>query len=397
MKKYILFVMLMVIALTNIYGCGGGGGGGAATPTVVNGVASKGPFISGSPVKVFAIDQVTGTKAAQLGTGVVLDSLGTYSVEIGTYTGPIIVEVSGTFKDEANPAQPGQVDATTPIRAAISNASAGTNQVMVTPLTELAVREMNNTLVKSNIDAKNAEIAAIFKLDNIVTTKPADATNATSATAADAQKNYALVLAAISQLVKNSGQKLDDVLKGMSDDIAGNVMADNSIAGFKTALFDFVTSANNKTGITNTATATVNIGTFKIAHLKISTQGLPAGVKIGGIDFTFNLPPSVTLSKDAITNQVLSGVVVVSGDAAASGTTSISLATLDAQTLRTALANAQGFGAGEFLDISCIIPAGVTVTADSFTTPISAAAPVVSDLTTALISGITLTATVDIF
>src|SRR6185369_9245896 len=118
----------------------------------------------------------------------------------------------------------------------------------------------------------------------------------------------------------------------------------------------------------------------KIAHLKISTQGLPVGVKIGGMDFTINLPAGITLSKDAVTNQVSPGAVIIAGVAAATGSTSISLATLDVQTLRTVLANAQGFGAGEFVDISCTIPAGVTVTADSFTAPISAATPVVSDL-----------------
>lgn len=397
MNINILLRMVFALAVMTAFGCGGGGGG-STPPTVISGVASKGPFISGSPVKVFGVDQATGTKGAQLGTGVVSDGLGTYSVDIGTYTGPIVIEVSGTYKDEANPAQPGQVDVTTPLRAVISNAVSGTNLVMVTPLTELAVKEMNNTYVKANIDAKNAEIAAIFKLDNIITTKPVDATDATAiAAATTAQKNYSLVLAAISQLVKNTGAKLDDTLTGMSTDIAGNVMADKSIAGFKTALFDFVTSANNKTGITDTATATVNIGTFKLAHLKISTSGLAAGAKIGGIDFTFNLPAGVTLPKDAQTNEVSSGPIVISGVAAGVGTTSVSLATLNQQALRTYLANAQGFGAGEFVNISCTIPAGNTATAADFTAAIAAATRTVTDLKGAPIQAIALTATVNIF
>ena len=397
MNIKILFGVIFSLAVMTVFGCGGGGGG-ATPPTIISGVASKGPFISGSPVKVFAVDQATGTKGAQLGTGVVSDGLGTYSVDIGIYAGPIVIEVSGTYKDEANPAQPGQVDVTTPLRAVISNAVSGTNVVMVTPLTELAVREMNNTYVKANIDAKNAEIATIFKLDNIITTKPVDATDATAiAAATTAQKNYSLVLAAVSQLVTNSATNLDTTLTGMSTDISGNVMADRSIAGFKTALFDFVTSANNKTGITDTATATVNIGSFKLAHLKISTAGLAADAKIGGIDFTFNLPAGVTLPKDALTNEVSPGSVVISGVAAAVGTTNVSLATLNQQALRTMVANAQGFGGGEFVDISCTIPAGNTAVAADFTTAIAAATHTITDLTGLPIQSVALTATVDIF
>ncbi len=396
MNIKILFGVIFSLAVMTVFGCGGGGG--ATPPTIISGVASKGPFISGSPVKVFAVDQATGTKGAQLGTGVVSDSLGTYSVDIGIYAGPIVIEVSGTYKDEANPAQPGQVDVTTPLRAVISNAVSGTNVVMVTPLTELAVREMNNTYVKANIDAKNAEIATIFKLDNIITTKPVDATDATAiAAATTAQKNYSLVLAAVSQMVTNSATNLDTTLTGMSTDIAGDVMADRSIAGFKTALFDFVTSANNKTGITDTATATVNIGSFKLAHLKISTEGLAADAKIGGIDFTFNLPAGVTLPKDALTNEVSSGPIVISGVAAAVGTTNVSLATLNQQALRTMVANAQGFGGGEFVDISCTIPAGNTAVAADFTTAVAAATHTITDLTGTPIQGVALTATVDMF
>ena len=396
MRIRILIGMILSAALMALSGCGGGGGGGTTggvtpgTPTTLKGVASKGPFISGSPVKVFTINQTSGAKGAQVGTGVVLDSQGNYSVEIGTTTGPVIIEVSGTYNDEAT-AAPKTVDAATPLRAAISNAVAGTNNVMVTALTELAVKKMGGTLVKSNIDAKNGEIATIFKLDNIITTKPANAADATSATATDAEKNYGLALATISQLVVNKGQALDDVLKGISDDITGTVLADKSIVDFKTALNDFVTSTNNKSGVTDASTSPINIGTFKLAHMKISTV-LPAGApKIGGIDFTINLPAGVTMTSDATTKQVTAGVVV-SGVAAAAGTTSISLSTLNAQVLRTVLANAQGFVAGEFVDISCTIPTGVTVTKADLITAIKAAALTATDITGATITGATITA-----
>jgi hypothetical protein len=329
-----------------------------------------------------------------------LDALGKYTADISPYQGPILIEVSGSYKDEATGTTM-VVPATTPLRAAISNA-AGNVSVMVTPLTEMAVKKMNNVFTKAAVDTINANIATAFKVDDITKTEPIDATIAAPATATAAQKNQSMVLATISQMVKNSGDTtataLDKVLAGMAADITGSTMLDKSIAGYKTAMFDFMGSTNNKTGITDINNFVGNIGTFKLAHMKISAV-LPAGApNIGGIDFTFTLPTGVSLSKDAITNLVTPGVVVIAGVAAATGTTSISLATLDAQALRTVMANAQGFGAGEFVDISCTIPAGNTATAASFATAITTATVSAKDATTGgAIPGITLTAVVDVF
>jgi hypothetical protein len=404
MKIKILSGMILSAALMALSGCGGGGGGGStpvtpAAPTVVSGVAAKGQFISGK-VDIFGVDAVTSGKGALLKT-TSLDALGTYSADISPYTGPILVEVSGSYKDEATGATV-TIAATTPLRVAISNA-AGNVSAMVTPLTELAVLKMNNVFTKTAVDTINGNIATAFKLDDITKTKPIDATLAAPATATAAEKNQSLVLATVSQMVKNSGNTLDKVLADMAADITGSTLADKSTAGFKTAMFDFVSSANNKTDTTvaNIATSPVNIGSFKLAHLKISTAGLVAPAKIGGIDFTFSLPAGVTLSKDPLTNQVTPGVVVVSGDAAAAASTSISLATLNGQALRTVLASSAGFGAGEFVDISCTVPAGNTATAADFAAAITSAATgttvFATDSTGTQIPGISLSAVVDVF
>jgi hypothetical protein len=403
MKIRILFGMIFSAALMALSGCGGGGGDGTpvtpATPTVVSGVAAKGQFTIGK-VDIYGVDSVTSGKGTLLKT-TSLDALGAYTADIGSYQGPILIEVSGSYKDEATGTTM-VVAPTTPLRVAISNA-AGNVSAMVTPLTEMAVKKMNNVFTKTAVDTINGNIATTFKVEDITKTKPVDATNAASATATAAERNQSLVLAAISQMVKNSGGNLDDVLKGMADDITGSTLADKSIAAFKTAMFDFMSDpAKNKTGITDPGNSLIHLFPFKLAHLKISTAGLvdPAA-KIGGIDFTFNLPTGVTLTKDAISNKVSPGVVVVSGVAAAAGTTSISLATLNLQALRTVLANGQGFGVGEFVDISCTIPATVTTSvADlktAFTTAITSATVSATDLAGAPIPAVSLTAVVDVF
>jgi hypothetical protein len=389
--------MLFLLAAAILAGCGGGGGGGTAAPatTVISGVAAKGLFTSGT-VKIYGVNATSAAKGDLLKT-TALDALGTYNADIGSYTGPVVIEVIGTYNDEATGVPVVMAATDPPLRALIANAS-GNVTAMVTPLTELAAQKVGTVITASVINTMNGNIATLFKLDDITKTKPVDATTAAAATATAAEKNQSLVLAAISQLVKNSGKPLGQTLTGMAADISGTTMADKSIAGFKTALFDFISdTAKNKTGITDTATAAVNIGGFKIAHLKINTAGLAAAAKIGGIDFTFNLPAGVTVAADATTKEVAAGIVVISGTAAAAGTTSISTATFSAPALRTVLASAQGFGAGEFVDISCTIPAGNAATAASFTAAITAATLTAKDLLGAPLTGVTLTTTVDVF
>lgn len=407
MKIRILVGMLISATLLALTGCGGGGGGSTpaapASTTVVSGTPFKGAFDTGGSVQIFGVD-ANGVKDATPLKATLLDAFGSYSVDIGTYTGPIVVEVTGTYKDEATGAKVTIAPEGPPLRAIISNAQGKDVKVNVTPLTELAAKKAGSVLTKSIIDAMNANVAALFKVDDIITTKPVDATTAAAATATTAEKNQSLALAAISQLVKNSqGKALDQVLSDMATDITpdattpANVkLADRSVAGYKTAMFDFVNNTTlNQTGITNVAN-TPSVGTLRLAHLQINAVA-PAGTTIGGIDFTFNLPTGVTLSKDALTNQVAPGVVVVSGVAAVTGTTNISLATLNGQALKTVLANAQGFGPGEFVDISCTLPAGSTLTAADFTSAVTAATLTATDLKGAPIAGVTLAVTPVIF
>jgi hypothetical protein len=371
-------------------GCGGGGGAAPAA-TTVSGTAAKGPFVTGSPVKVFAIDAVTRAKGAQLGTGVT-DAAGAYTVDIGAYTGPVLVEVSGSYKDEATGATVA-LDPATPLRAAISNAT-GSTQVMVTPLTELAVKEMGIVMSNTVIDAKNTEVGTVFKVADIIKTKPADATVAASATAPAAEKEHGLVLAAISQLVKNTqGKKLGEILDAMSADISGATMADKSMVGYKAAMFDFISNtAVNKSGVTPDTATTINPSTVKIGVVKIST----AGGTVGGVDFTVTLPAGITVAADATTKQTADGAVVVSGAAATTGA-SISVATFAAQKLKVVMANSLGFPAGQFVTVACTVPATSTVTTAQLQDAVKAAVPTTTNLTGAAVTGVTLTAAATLF
>lgn len=395
MKIKILLGMLFSLAVMAVSGCGGGGGG--TQPTIVSGTAMKGQFVSGT-VQIFGINTATATKGDLLKT-VPLDAQGNFTADISPFTGPVIIEVTGRFKDEATGAEK---DLTAPLRAAVGSA-AGNTTAMVTPLSELALKKAGTTLTATVINNANADIANLFKLDNIITTKPVDATNATATAAATtAQKNMALALATISQIMKGSGSTLGDVLTGLAGEISGTgtsvTMTPAASTAIKVAMSEFMdNSAINKTGITDAAAIPFSAATPKVALVKVSSSGLATGAKIGSIDFTMNLPATVTVSADATSKQVDDGTILVSGVAGTG--TSISLATFTAPALRTMLANAQGFGSGEFVTIGCNVVTGSneTTVKANLESAVSSATLTATDLTGAPITGLTLAATVKIF
>jgi hypothetical protein len=126
--------------------------------------------------------------------------------------------------------------------------------------------------------------------------------------------------------------------------------------------------------------------------MKVSSTGLATGAKIGSIDVTVTLPEGVTVNRDPATN--ITKDVAVSGVAAVVTAPNImTLSTINGQALRAIVVNAQGFVAGEFMQITCTVPAGVTAgkTAD-IKAAVAAATFVATDPNGATLSGIKLTA-----
>jgi len=153
-KGLIGLILLTFVLSFSLIGCGSGGGdngggGGVGIPKSLSGVAAKGPIIGGT-VTVFVLNP-DGSKGGLLSTAITGPD-GLYSADIGTYTGNVIVEVTGgTYKDEAtgniipNPLT---------LRAALTGVSDTVN-VAVTPLTEIAVQTATNKaggLNTTNID-----------------------------------------------------------------------------------------------------------------------------------------------------------------------------------------------------------------------------------------------------
>ena len=295
-----------ILAITFIFllaACGGGGGGDTpAAVTVVKGVASKGLITNGT-VTVFALN-ADGSKGLLLGTGST-DGSGAYSISTGSYTGPIVAEAYGSYTDEAT-GLPATVPASAPLRAAIANAT-GAVSLSVTPLTDLALRQAG-TLTGQNITTANTQISNLFKVD-ITTTLPVAPTVAAfqAATTTQAQRDYALALAAVSLLMQTSGNDLSTTLSSLSSGISQTGMTQQTSATITAAVDSFITSPKNLTGVTSIAeTSLQSIGATSM-KLTVVLQG-SGSASVKGIQGTITLPSGVTMKADA-TGKLLSGVM----------------------------------------------------------------------------------------
>jgi hypothetical protein len=266
----------------------------------VTGVAAAG-VISGGTVKVFQpYSSLTGADKKQIGattTTSTVAPIGSYSVSLGSYSGPVVVEITGgSYIDEAgNVLVSAGIPAGVPLRAAVSSVS-GSVSVAVTPLTELAVkqaREQDKKLGAASIDAANAQVSDLFKVD-IIKTTPLDASAPISA-GTQAQQDYTIALATLSQLA-GTPANLDATLANLAANISpAGSMAPATAAALNTALTAFVApgNTNNKTGVTAVPTDLQNLGK---TTLKLTLALTGTGVR--GVDTTVTLPAGVTASAD---------------------------------------------------------------------------------------------------
>lgn len=96
--RFLLVLLLLAMCLA---GCGDGGGTVSTTApsgTIISGSAGKGPFKTGATVSVFKVNAdgslITSWSAS------VKNDLGEFSVDVGSYTGALEIQVAGTYWDE---------------------------------------------------------------------------------------------------------------------------------------------------------------------------------------------------------------------------------------------------------------------------------------------------------
>ena len=267
MKRHLLMWSTAALMVTMLSACGGGSGSStgstASTATEISGVASKG-LINGGTVTVYALND-DGTKGKSLGTAITAAD-GTYSVDIGTYNGNVLVEVKdGTYKDEAT----GTDKTNTTLRAALTGAT-GNVTIAVTPLTELAVKKAGDTiLTKSAIENANSVVTALAGVD-IVGTIPADASKAAGTTVDDTA--YSLILAAISQMSADQAKTVEEVIDAIKTDLDDDGIAQTAAPELKTALQTFIASPNNKSDVTDLTQTSLDASLDFITTTAVNTD-----------------------------------------------------------------------------------------------------------------------------
>ena len=175
---FFLWLLVLCLIIPLMSGCGGGGDD-ALSLSQISGKASKGPVYPGT---VTAYTVIGGEKGPVLGTAET-DPNGNYTIEVLGYTGPVILEVSGKYHDEATGDPNKQIDPNAPLHAMLSSTS-GTITAAVTPFTEIAYQRASvigkgkdptdpNRIVfdPNTIDQANTEISSLLWVD-IIHTKP---------------------------------------------------------------------------------------------------------------------------------------------------------------------------------------------------------------------------------
>lgn len=252
--------------------------GCAVNQTTVNGAAVKGP-VSGANVVAFGVGP-DGAKGAQIGSATT-DVSGNFHMQIGNYSGPLMLEMmGGGFDDEATGTHMG-MGATDVMTAVIPDMTAGStlSGIQITPLTSMAQRmaqNMRGGMTQANITQSNSAMGDYFGVSDIIAVHPMDPTvPGSGATADQDQRDYGMAIAAMSEFASTMGMTTssgmvtammndasDGVMNGMMGGTAidmggmGGMMPgmmmqpDAGTSGMATAMTSFILSSQNKSGVT---------------------------------------------------------------------------------------------------------------------------------------------------
>ena len=151
--RYLLLVVITAFGLFTIITSGGDGDITPGTRTIT-GVAFKGPISDGS-ISAHALNS-DGSMGSTLGTDVTTSD-GLFSVDIGSYSGDVLIKVTGgTYTDEATSA----TKTNSELRAAVTDVNQSVS-VAVTALSEIAVQlaALKGGFTKSNIERANTIVS----------------------------------------------------------------------------------------------------------------------------------------------------------------------------------------------------------------------------------------------
>lgn len=240
----------LTVAAALLTACGGGGGGApevVAPPSsaLVSGLVAKGP-VGGASVCAYAI--TGGAKGAQLGC-TTTSAAGEFQLRVGADGVPVLFEAEGGSYDDELAGAARALD--TRLRSALTLVRGENVSVVLTPLTELAMRRAEGApggWSDASINDAMSMMTSAFGTADVRRIRPSDPTQAASASATRTERAYGLALAGFSAqsqsgTVAAALQAMVD--RGFKPDLAGSQQA-----AFTTALNAFLASPRNRTGVT---------------------------------------------------------------------------------------------------------------------------------------------------
>jgi hypothetical protein len=183
-----------------------GSGSSSTLSTTLAGVASKGP-LKAAKVTAYRVDS-KGVRGAKITDGKTSAVDGSYSLNLGSYSGPVQLEMEVIPGETKSADEATGVDVELPadfkLRAnVVVSALAGADakvDVHITPFTELAhsLIEQKGGATAENIQAATALVSKTYGFDPVATRPIPFDDKAVSETATEAQKRYAMYNAAVS-------------------------------------------------------------------------------------------------------------------------------------------------------------------------------------------------------
>ena len=385
LQRPTLFGILLLAATLMMAGCADYGVPSTSHSRSVSGYASKG-IIKNGLVTAYKID-ATGNKILPLLAQTTTNDSGFYTMSIGTYYGPIVIEVSGDYKDEAT-GQTATISVAAPLKAAtLPPEDATAITANVTALTKIA---FDQTLIQAqsqsldftaNINATNQLVSNSFQVPDILTTKPLDSSTILPVNATAGEKQYTLVLAAVSQLAADnlsagtttaSAQQLATALTAAVSTLITQLPTAGAAATtlqitVATAAIKFISNPIvNTTGITVTDTSVQPIlaaNTNKNVVVTIAIKNPSASIpSFGAVHGSFTLPAGMSCLVTGNSGELQSSILnALQPDSLVNGNFNASSRILTVQSIRSA-----GFALGDLLAVTCSAPSTMTPVISDF-------------------------------
>lgn len=301
MKKRLWLAVLAGLMLLNLAGCGSDSGGGAPSgpTTQLKGTVSAGIVYPGS-VKIYAVS-ASGAKGALLAGPVATSIDGTYSASLGSYSGAVEIEASGSYRDEAT-GHSVTIDPAKPLHAMVEAVDGTTHNnrvASVTPLTEIAWRKASGdgtgATTPAAMESANRLVDDLFKVGDILAVEPVRPDNASMAHASQQAQAYTLALAALSKMASNQSgatdaDKLESMLSGLKSEVEGAELSGRISSQSETEFHSALNSLTLGDDFPSARDQFPNVGK-KSKLLTLAVTGtLPAGARVYSIQGTLALP-----------------------------------------------------------------------------------------------------------